>query len=103
MPISGEKASPTPAAVPLTPLSSPYAVTALMKDIPTSGPIANSRSHHAREASSSRHSLTKSQAIGPLRLGNGCLSEGKKRLFEPVDGRALPFGGQRRQFLDRAF
>src|SRR5262249_9542129 len=61
MPTSGEKASPTPAAVPFRPLASPYRRTALIKVKPTSGPIATSSTHHARDDASSRHSLWRSQ------------------------------------------
>src|SRR5579859_3968005 len=66
-PMSGENASPTPADVPLRPLSSAYVRTALMNETPTSGPMSASITHQARDASSSRHSLTSSQTKGGLR------------------------------------
>src|SRR5437867_9284155 len=75
MPTSGDSASPTPAAVPPSPLTSAYVRIALMNDTPTSGPITTSITHHARETTSSRHSLASSQANGDLR-------ESKKHLFE---------------------
>ncbi len=75
MPTRGAKASPTPADVPLSPLNSPYAVTALMNETPTSGPITTSITHQARDASSSRHSFRTNQPKAALR-------EGKKHLFE---------------------
>src|ERR1700758_5207637 len=46
-----------------------------MKDMPTSGPINKSKTHQARETTSSRHSFSSSQKKG--RLG-----ERKKHLFE---------------------
>src|SRR5262245_46681505 len=80
MPTSGEKASPTPAAVPSRPLASAYVRTALMKATPTSGPIAKRSTHHAREESSSRYSL-------PASVRNADLREGKEDLFEiRIDG-----------------
>src|SRR5438270_6961813 len=79
-PTSGENASPTPAAVPFSPLASAYVRTALMNETPTSGPIASSMIHHAREAMSSRHSLRRSHTKAELR-------ERKKYLFEIAGGR----------------
>src|SRR5262252_10118113 len=38
-----------------------------MNDTPISGPDIASRTHHARDASSSRHSFSRSQTKGPLR------------------------------------
>src|ERR1700730_860297 len=76
-PTSGETASPPPAAVPPSPLASPYVRTALMYDTPTSGPIVTSRLHHAREDTSSRHSLLTSHRRADVR-------EGKEHLFEVV-------------------
>src|SRR5437870_2048505 len=64
MPTSGENASPTPAVVPLRPLASAYVRTALMKVTPTSGPIARSSTHHARDDASSRYSFFRSQTNG---------------------------------------
>src|ERR1051326_7526076 len=61
-PTSGENASPIPADVPFKALSSAYARRALMNQTPTSGPISASITHHARDASSSRHSFTSSHA-----------------------------------------
>src|SRR5689334_9534316 len=46
-----------------------------MNETPTSGPIRTSRTHHARDASSSRHSLSSSQT-------NGRLRERKEQLFQ---------------------
>src|SRR6267142_2350646 len=76
-PMSGENASPTPCptAVPLSPLASAYVRTALMNDTPTSGPMATSRIHHERDATSSRHSFLSSHA-------KACLCEGEKDIFQ---------------------
>jgi len=60
MPTSGDSASPTPAAVPPSPLTSAYVRMALTNDTPTSGTIAASIIHHARDAISSRHSFASS-------------------------------------------
>src|SRR3954468_7961984 len=76
-PISGDSASPTPAAVPLSPLTSAYVRTDAMKDIPVSGPIASISTHHDLDPASCRHSFFKSQPNADLR-------EGKKHLFEIV-------------------
>src|SRR5215471_2521338 len=57
-----------------------------MNDTPTSGPIAASITHHARDAISSRHSFASSQ-----------LSERKKDLFESTTARRSPF-----QFFERS-
>src|SRR5262252_8111950 len=62
MPTSGENASPTPTAVPFSPLASAYVRTALMNVTPTSGPIATSSTHHDRDATSSRASLRSNHA-----------------------------------------
>ena len=56
------------------PLASAYVSTAVMNPWPTSGPIINSSSQKAREAISSRNSLTTSQRN---------LREGKEDLLEP--------------------
>src|SRR4051812_42994756 len=37
-----------------------------MNETPTSGPTSSSITHHARDASSSRHSFSSSQRNGPL-------------------------------------
>ena len=63
-PVSGENACPTPSPVPLALLNSPYAVTALMNDMPASGPITTSSTQYARDATSSRHSLANSHNLG---------------------------------------
>src|SRR5437660_10929414 len=75
MPTSGENASPTPAAVPPTPLASPYVRTDWMNENPTSGPITARKIHHDFDAMSSRHSLARSQT-------KGVLCERKEHLFE---------------------
>src|SRR5262249_43664782 len=95
MPISGEKASPTPAVEPFRPLASAYVFTALMKETPTSGPIRIRNTHQAREASNSLHSFAISQRNADLR-------EGKKHLFEVRAGSESAFlRRQRREFADR--
>src|SRR5579872_6972166 len=95
-PISGESASPTPAAVPFRPLTSAYVRTALMNETPTSGPMPSSSTHHDRETTSSRHSLLRSQK-------NGGLREGKKDLFQEfVSARHVAGGCQRRQLREGA-
>src|SRR5262245_9372902 len=66
-----------------------------MNDTPTSGPIATSRIHHDRDATSSRHSFFSSQTKGAPRPA--ALRERKKNLFED----APPFG-LRREFVERA-
>src|SRR5260221_8696038 len=100
-PMSGEKASPTPAAVPFKPLASAYVRTALMNDTPTSGPITRSRTHHERDERSSRPSLSSSQTKAGLR-------EGKEHLFEilvaalrPGGARPSTFASGRRQLVER--
>src|SRR4029450_7971278 len=69
-----------------------------MKATRTSGPMAKSSTHHARDETSSRHSLPINAAIA--RLGKG-----KKDLFQI--GRVCPAGGGRcrrcRELVDRAF
>src|SRR2546423_1814273 len=74
-PISGENASPTPADVPFRPLASAYVRTELMNEKPTSGPITRSSTQYARDAISSRHSLSSSHTNADLR-------KGKEHLFE---------------------
>src|SRR5581483_1357589 len=64
---SGENASPTPAAVPFSPLASAYVRTAPMNDTPTSGPIATSITHQERDATSSRASFSTSHEKADLR------------------------------------
>src|SRR5690242_15182847 len=96
-PMSGENASPTPPAVPSSPLSSAYVRTALMNDSPTSGPISNRRIQNAREASSSRHSFASIHRKAPLR-------ERKEHLFERSRaGGGTARDGSRRQLVERAF
>src|SRR5689334_20351277 len=95
MPTSGENASPTPAVVPFRPLASAYVRTALMKVTPTSGPIASSSTHHAREAISSRASLRSSQSA--------CLGERKEDLFEIVAGARAARRRQRGQLATGPF
>ena len=77
-PTSGENASPTPAAVPFSPLASAYVRTALMNETPTSGPMSRHITHQARDASSSRHSLASSHRYGARRRAS---REGKKHLL----------------------
>src|SRR3954447_15428307 len=85
MPISGEKASPTPAVVPFNPLASPYVRTALMNVTPTSGPIARSSTHNARDATSSRYSFLSNHTYGrPAPPADARLGERKEHLFEVV-------------------
>src|SRR5262245_38105755 len=93
MPMRGENASPTPADVPSRPLSSAYVRIALMNATPTSGPISRSITHHALEASSSRHSLRSSHRKGPLR-------KGKHDLLE-VSGRRTPVCRDAGKLLER--
>src|SRR5262245_34769202 len=61
-----------------------------MKETPTSGPVRTSITQKARDAVSSRHSLTASQASGPL-------GEGKEDLLQ-----VRRPSGQRLQLLERA-
>ncbi len=97
-PMSGENASPTPAAVPFNPLASAYVRTALMNDTPTSGPIASSRIHQAREATSSRHSLRSSHTKAATYVSARNTSS-----RSPDDAEAPRARRERRQFVDRAF
>src|SRR4051794_41185963 len=94
MPTSGDNASPTPAAVPPSPLTSAYVCIALMNDTPTSGPIAASITHQARDTTSSRHSFATSHPNADLR-------EGKKDLFE-VRGRRVALQLRQRAFAAHA-
>src|SRR3954463_6801611 len=64
-----------------------------MNVTPTSGPIASSSTHHARDVTSSRYSLRRSHAIA--------LCERKEDLFEIVTGCTAAGGGERREFLQR--
>src|SRR5450631_3560652 len=90
-----------------------------MKVTPTSGPIASSRIHHAREATSSRYSFATSHEKDETAEGAeiaepnvcsaisaistvGSLGEGKKHLFE-VAGRCAPGGGLSRELVERTF
>src|SRR5215467_15935010 len=68
-----------------------------MKDIPTSGPIARSNTHHALDTRSSRHSLSRSHR-------NADLGERKKYLFKvPVCFRHIMHSCERCQLLNSAF
>ena len=67
--------------------------TPSMKHTPTSGPISASMSHHAREAMSSRHSLSKSHATADLR-------KSEEDIFEIARGDGDAGGrGRRRQLV----
>src|SRR5262245_39346106 len=63
-----------------------------MKVTPTSGPIASSITHQARDTSSSRHSLA--------RRKEKALRERKEKILQARSARRV---GERRQFVDRAF
>src|SRR5258705_13176530 len=68
-----------------------------MKDTPTSGPIVTSKTHHARETMSSRHSLSRSHK-------NGDLGERKKHLFKILKWtRGTVRCGQHGEFRNGAF
>src|SRR5271157_1137559 len=68
-----------------------------MKDIPTSGPMPRSNTHHALDTTSSRHSFSTSHR-------NGDLGERKEYLFKVLGWpRRVLRCRQRRQFGDRAF
>src|SRR5260370_29794090 len=70
-----------------------------MNDTPTSGPMTRSRTHHALETTSSRHSLSRSHRKAGLGLG-----ERKEYLFEVNVGYGcIARYRQRREFLNRAF
>ena len=99
MPTSGENASPTPAAVPLRPLSSRVgAHRADERRRRRAARSATSITHHARDASSSRHSFASSQREG------ADLRERKEDLFEIVAGRSRRARRrERRQLVERAF
>src|SRR5258707_11274959 len=92
-----------------------------MKVTPTSGPIASSSTHHARDAISSRYSFTTSQrkeektaedakaaettafsAFSALSGVFSSLREGKEHLFE-IARRCAARCGLRRELLERAF
>src|SRR3954465_11298028 len=64
-----------------------------MNVTPTSGPIASSSTHHARDVTSSRYSLRRSHA--------NALRERKEDLFEILTGCTAAGGGERREFLQR--
>src|SRR4029079_3183963 len=73
-----------------------------MNDTPTSGPINASMTHHAREASSSRHSLSRSQRNAGLRKRKESVFErGRIRRRRRIrrNGRA----GARDELLERPF
>src|SRR6202048_1753393 len=91
-----------------------------MNDTPTSGPIATSSTHYAREATSSRYSFATSQRKEETAEGDeiaepnirsalcACsavpsLCERKKHLFEIVAGAAAARRSHGGQFLARAF
>src|SRR5262249_54863498 len=103
IPMSGENASPTPATVPFNPLASPYVWTALMNETPTSGPIAASITHHARDTISSRHSLPSSHPYA-VHEKPRALCEGKEHLFQ-IRGtrRVLRARRECRQLVQRSF
>src|SRR6476620_2645654 len=65
-----------------------------MNETPTSGPIRTSRIHHARDATSSRHSFTRSHTNGDLR-------EGKEDLFQITSRHRAAGGGGGPQFVER--
>src|SRR4051812_3175376 len=95
IPISGENASPTPTDVPFNPLASAYVWTALMNETPVSGPMRINITHHAREATSSRHSLATSTTK--------MLRERKEDLFEIVRRGRAAAAGDRGELGERAF
>src|SRR5439155_10249944 len=117
IPMRGENASPTPTAVPFSPLASAYVRTALMNVTPTSGPIATSSTHHDRDARSSRVSLRSNQRkataedaeIGEKKVFSAFSAfsavkrsrERKEHLFEVAARRGAARGGERRQFRQR--
>src|SRR4051812_13880934 len=68
-----------------------------MNDTPTSGPMTIRSTHHAREASSSRHSLSSSQMKGGLRERKEELLERRRRRQRGRRGSAL------REIRDGAF
>src|SRR4051812_45829581 len=91
-----------------------------MKVTPTSGPIATSNTHHARDATSSRYSFATSHdkeetaehaetaetnvfsaifALSPVFSGSG---ERKEHLFQ-ILRRAAACGGERSELVERAF
>src|SRR5262249_51306466 len=89
-----------------------------MNATPTSGPIASSSTHHARDANSSRHSLRSSQrkataerteiaekeffSVDSVIAAVASSRERKKDLFQVVAGRAASGRGDRGQFLERS-
>src|SRR6185437_3369639 len=95
-PIKGAIASPTPPAVPPSPLTSAYVRTALMNEMPTSGPRASNNTHQDRDATNSRRSLSSSHK-------NARLCERKKHLFQIRErARGVARRGVRGQLLHRA-
>src|SRR3954469_17674248 len=93
-----------------------------MKVTPTSGPIATSNTHHARDAISSRYSFATSQrkektaegaenaetndrsalfAFSPVFSGSLC--ERKEHLFEVARRARTARGGERSELVERAF
>src|ERR1700761_6615954 len=67
-----------------------------MNEMPTSGPIASSKAHQARDTTSSRHSFSSSQR-------NGRLCECKEHLFEVTAWEWPATLRQPGQFRHRAF
>src|SRR2546423_2805103 len=93
-----------------------------MNVTPTSGPIASSSTHHAREATSSRYSFRSSQRKADAKAAKGakknswlffacfalfalndCSGERKEYFFEVVARAAAPRSGHRGELLQRAF
>src|SRR5258708_15370016 len=76
-----------------------------MNDTPTSGPIATSSTHHAREATSSRYSFATNHDQDETAEGAvPSLCECKKHLFEIVArAAAAPRRGHSGQLFARAF
>src|SRR5215471_7681339 len=68
-----------------------------MNDTPTRGPISRRKTHHARETTSSRHSLSSSHKNADLR-------ESKKHLFEVrVRNQMTACFRERRKLRESAF
>src|SRR3954466_10976093 len=74
-----------------------------MNVTPTSGPIATSNTHHARDATSSRYSFASShKKEGTAFFAVPSLGERKEHLFQIVRG-AAACGGERPELVERAF
>src|SRR5256885_2340550 len=114
--IAAAEACPASAA---PPQASTSVSPALMKVTPTSGPIATSNTHHARDATSSRYSFVNSQrkeeTTEGAELANNnsfspisaffavpSLRERKEHLFQ-ILRRAAACGGHRSELVERAF